>query len=200
MIQLIKEENGYSLYDLEKGKSISFIYAGNLDYYVVGRVYSNGSVETDKTLVFDIDKSNIEIYNVVGSLFDNVKRLNLELRSGKKRIAYPPHSRGILSSNQYDKSKIYDPSLNAVIWPSEASSNPIDRNSIMTIEEKEDVYRFRFINETLIKFNERYDRSVCICNSGSRSDMFPSLFWAFYNDLKKLPETKEKENIKILKK
>ena len=199
MIHIIKSDSGFDIYDFDQYKSVSFIYGGNLVYFVSAEIYSSGVLLSDLNLSFDIDTSNMGVYSCIKNLFDSVKRINLELRSGKKKICYPPYLNGTICHNPYDTNEIYDVDRNMVVWASEAGNSMmnLDAMTIMTIEEKEDKYRLCFINEKLAKINARYPRSVCICNSGSRSDIFPSLFWTFYNDLKKIPETINENEIAI---
>lgn len=197
-----EKTKGIVAYDYEQGKSLEFIYGGNLDYYVVANIYPSGMLESDRSLMFVLDKSNIELYNAFNWFFDNVKDISLRLKSGNNQIYLPPSFDQATSCyNSYDKNELYNAEQNQIQWQSEAGAG-LNRDTIMYVKGNNDKFNFTFVNDELCQVNERYQRIVCICNSGSRSFIFPYLFSFLFSQLKQLPTTTsyEEAETKILRK
>jgi hypothetical protein len=188
MVFLTSVEEGFVVYDFNQSKSLSFIYGGNTDCYIKADIYSEGTLEEDKSLMFVIDKSNNEFYNAFNNFFKTIEKIVLELKTGQRSVYFPPFKREIECHNWYDINELYDEEKKQIRWSSEAGSGP-NKDTIMIIEGYNGGYKIVFKNDEIIKYNDRYPRNVCICNSGSKSDIFPYLYWDFFQKLKELPVT-----------
>lgn len=192
MISLSGNEEGRMVYDIDQAKSLEFIHAAN-DYYFRANIYLDGTLEEDKSLMFVIDKSNIEFYNTFANFFNSIKAISLKLKTGESEINIPqyPFLGEMESRKPYDINELYDEEKNRIKWLSEAGNSEFNLNAdtVMFIEGYDTEFRIIFINDELCKINERYPRNVCVCNSGSESKIFLALCWAFDQDLRRLPIT-----------
>lgn len=205
MIELTKisgERNwGLTAHDIEQGKSLGFIFGGNQDYHLMLEIDEQGMLDEDDSLSFIIDQSHLELYKCFVELFKSTKEITQTLQTGHHSITLPPFTGKINCKNYYDTNQLFDISSNCIVWPSEMGSG-LNKDTIMYIKQVADQYVITFKNDELVSINKRYPRSVCICKDGSRSLIFPHLYWAFFQKLKTLPETisQTQADTKILQK
>ncbi|HOZ88995.1 MAG TPA: hypothetical protein PK737_02040 [Bacilli bacterium] len=205
MIELTKidgERNrGVTAYDIEQGKTLSFIFGGNQDYHLMLEVTENGTLDEDDSLSFIIDLSHLELYNCFTELFNATKEITHNLQTGHRNIILPPFTGKITCDNYFDINDLFDQNNNSIVWPSEMGSG-LNKDTVMYLKQVADKYIITFKNDELVSVNKRYPRNVCICNSGSRSFIFPYLYWAFFQKLNNISKISVPTNneAKILRK
>jgi len=140
MVNLSKEDKGFIIYDFEKFKSLELIYGGTTDLNFRTEIFQGGELEKDQSIMFVIDKENIELYNVVSKFFNSIKTYILKNKSREKENKFPTYPflwEIECQKHSYDVEELYEEDNNQIKWKSEAGNSflNINADTIMYIKE-----------------------------------------------------------------
>lgn len=170
--------NGYDIILKKDGKTLSIIFARVLDLYMILQDGKKIQRNESKTIDFDIDIDDGEVY----TLFDN---LYTDIINGNIMGDKPKNIKSIDNDLIYRYNLLVDKNNN-INWVSD--DGILEEEDMMRMSKNENSYRLSFIRNSKRRsygFKDPYGINIRFSNSGSRYSPFNIVFMRMYQEFNK---------------